>query len=114
MSILVDLARSVKKLGSSQTVRDALDLRKVMFDGSNADVFAKWLQMMDDIHAELDHDDARTIAASSLTLKGSAFDFYLRDKRQVATWSQIKDALITRYAHLNPVLRSKQKIRNAA
>ena len=113
MSILADLARSVKKLGSSQTVRDALDARKVVFDGSNADIFAKWLQVMDDIHVELDHDDAQTLAAASLTLKGSAFDFYRETKRQVATWTQLKDALITRYAHLNPAPRSKQKIKTA-
>ena len=67
----VELARSVQRLGNSQTIRDALDIGKVIFDGSSADTFAKWLAMMEEVCDKLEHDDVRIIKAASLTLKST-------------------------------------------
>ena len=49
----IELAKSVQQLGNSQAVRDALEPVKVVFDGSSADAFAKWLWMMDDVYEDL-------------------------------------------------------------
>ena len=90
-----------------------MDLKKATFDGSSADTFAKWLQMMDDVWADVEHDDTQTMFAASQTLKGTALDFFRESRQQLATWAQLRDALINRYSYLNPSTRAKQKIRTA-
>ena len=106
----MELAKSVQQLGNSQAVRDALEPVKAVFDGSNADAFAKWQWMMDDVYEELNHDDRQTIVAAARTLKGSASDFFRGIKRQHKTWISLRDAVTTRYAHLNPAPRAKIKL----
>ena len=111
-TMLAEIARSVKSLEDRMTVGQSID-KTFTFDGSSADAFTKWLRMMDDIFDSVDQNDNKTTYAASKTLKGTALDFFRDTKRQVSTWPQIREAMTARYAYLNPVTRSKQKIRTA-
>ena len=57
-NVLQEIAQSVKSLGNRQTVGQIIELKKVSFDGSSADAFAKWLLLINDIYLSIDKDDA--------------------------------------------------------
>ena len=111
--VLLDIAQSVRSLGNRLTANQTVSNKKATFDGSNADAYLKWMLDMDDIHLTLNQDDNQTLWAASQLLKGPALDFFRDTRKTHPTWALFKTAMDARYDHLNPVARSKQKIRNA-
>ena len=111
--VLLDIAQSVKSLGNRLTANQTVSNKKTTFDGSNADAYLKWMLDMEDIHLTLNKDDNQTLWAASKLLKGPALDFFRDTRKTHTTWALFKTAMDARYEHLNPVARSKQKIRNA-
>ena len=111
--VLVDIAQSVRSLGNRLTANQTVSNKKTTFDASNADAYLKWMLDMDDIHLTLDQDDNQTLWAASQLLKGPALDYFRETRKTHPTWALFKAAMDARYEYLNPVARSKQKIRNA-
>ena len=126
--VLADkVTQCVQNLGDKLALSQAITQnRKTTFDGSNPDVFAKWLSDMDDVHASVDYNDQQTLWAASQLLKGTARKFYqetkdkyvreateTNDPSRLPTWGKIKADFITRYDHFNPAIRAKQKLKTA-
>ena len=111
--VLLDIAQSLKSLGNRLTANQTVSNKKTTFDGSNADAYLKWMLDMEDIHLTLNKGDNQTLWAASQLLKGPALDFFRDTRKTHTTWALLKTAMDARYEHLNPVARSKQKIRNA-
>ena len=79
-AVLQDLAQTVKGMGNLFTVYQTMQNKKV-FDGSNADAFAKWLLDMNDIYEAVNHDDQKNSLGSISTTERVRAKLFERQPR---------------------------------